>query len=104
MNAKQIISAILISATLSGVGGYIGGSVSKQEQIKDLEQKVEVLNNNKRMLKHENYQLHLDLIKRDNPYKWELFGDGYGSWGYRRPDESSILGATQQNYIYLETE
>ncbi|MFH1063547.1 MAG: hypothetical protein V1729_00535 [Candidatus Woesearchaeota archaeon] len=67
-----------------------------------MENRLESVQWEKRAIRKENYQLHLDLIKRDNPYRWELYGDAIGNWGYRRADENAILGAV--GYIYLTNE
>jgi hypothetical protein len=96
------VALLVTGLTAFGLGEY-SGYKDGSRPIKDLEDKVEVLQGTINSIKHENYTLQLDLIKRDNPYKWELYGDGLGSWGYRRPDDgSAILGATEIGYIYLQ--
>jgi len=101
MDIKDKIQiALLVTGLTAFGGGYYKGYVDGNSPVKDLEQKVEMLQNTKSMLKNENYDLQLDLIKRDNPYHWELFGDGYGSCGYRRPYTDSWN--IEKEYIYLE--
>ncbi len=97
---QQIATTVLLSAGL-GLGGLLIGTVSSQSRIEKLENKVEILRSEKNISQSENYQLHLDLIKRGNPHGWELYGDALGSWGYRKPDESAILGTVGEGYVYL---
>lgn len=103
MNTKKTLAALFISGIIGGIGGYLGGTTSSQNQVRESKTQVERLENQRYTLKRENYQLHTDLIKRDNPYQWELYGDELGSWGYRRPDNNCVLGASEQGYTYLES-
>jgi len=97
---QKVTTAALLLASL-GIGGFVAGKVASKDKITELENKVQITYLQHNNLKSENYQLHLELIKRGNPYKWELYGDGVGNWGYRKPDESSILGAVTEGYNYL---
>lgn len=92
----------LIATTSLVVGGLIGVIIgNSQKQINELENKVGTIQLERDIAKSENYQLHLDLIKNGNPYNWEPYGDSYGSWGYRKSDESAMLGTVGDGYIYL---
>lgn len=97
---QQIATTALLSAGL-GLGGFLLGTVLSDSQMGRLETKVETIKLEKNIVERENYQLHLDLIKRGNPLGWELYGDALGSWGYRKPDENAILGTIGDGYIYL---
>ncbi len=97
---QQRTTIALLCAAL-GLGGFITGKVSSQSQINQLEQKVQTAKLENNLTKSENYQLHLDLIQRGNPRSWELYGDPFGNWGYRKADETAILGTIGDGYIYL---
>ena len=100
MNKLQKIITTTLIATSLGLGGFIVGQISRESQINQLNNQLESVQLEKSILRHENYQLHLNLIKRGNPQGWELYGDDLGAWGYRKPDESVLLGGIE-GYIYL---
>lgn len=97
---QQIATSALLFAGL-GLGGFVAGKVSSQSQIEKLENKVKTIQLEKKVIKSENYQLHLDLIKKGNPHNWKLYGDALGNWGYRKVDENAILGTIGDGHIYL---
>lgn len=68
----------------------------------ELENKIDSLVTVNRLIGNNNMQLHLELIKRDNPYGWELYGDELGNWGYRRPGNFNELGTAGNGYEYLK--
>jgi hypothetical protein len=102
MNKIQLITATAILSASFGLGGFLAGKAGLQNQIARLEDIVETVQIEKQIIGRENYQLHLDLIKKGNPYGWELWGDALGNWGYRKTDENAILGTAGDGYIYLE--
>lgn len=98
MNKIQQITTIALLSTSLGLGGFLVGKATSQHQIERLKHKVENVQIEKKSIERENYLLHLDLIKKGNPYDWELWGDAIGNWGYRRWNDFGTGG----EYTYLE--
>jgi len=72
----------------------------KESDLNGLEESIWRLQIESKSLKKENYETHIKLIQKGNPYNWEVWGDGL-SGGYRRLENGSEIGSTP-SYIYLE--
>ena len=97
VNLKQIITTGLISANLGIIGGYAVGNMSTERQNLELST-IKTLQTEINLIRNENYQLHSDLIKRDNPYGWQLNGDALGNWWYEKID-CDALGACYKSHL-----
>lgn len=99
-STKNTIKQALAASAIA-IGGFAAGAITTQTETQQLEEKIQTTQAQQEILKKQNYELHLDLIRRDNPHEWELYGDYFSGIGYRKPSGFAKLGTTKDGYTYL---
>jgi hypothetical protein len=98
------IEKIVLTSVLTlclGLGGIFYSKHNSDIKIARLGTEIIHLETERKQIIRENFRLHKDLIDRDNPYGWELYGDSWGEIGYRKESGFSELGCVDSCYTYL---
>ena len=89
-NLNKILIYASIACNLNSCNS--NNNIRESEKNKNLE--ITIINQKKEIK-----QLHLDLIKRDNPYEWKLNCDEQGGCWYERSNKI-IYEDTAYEYLY----